>query len=61
MILTDDLNNNNPGNESGGNTSVYATLIEGDVAGYDGVVWDYQLIVPVNTSEDATTYSFYAE
>jgi hypothetical protein len=60
LILTDDPNNRT--NASiGGNTSVYATIINKDTTGYDGATHDYQLLVPVNRTAGYNTYAFYAE
>ena len=60
MILTD--NPNNTTNASvGGNTSVYTTILESNIAGYNGDLHDYQLLVPVNKTAGINIYSFYAE
>jgi hypothetical protein len=60
IILTDDANNATNASV-GGNTSVYATPIDGDQAGYNTDLHDYQLLVPVNRTAGVNTYFFYAE
>jgi len=49
-----------------GNNTVYATPIEGNITGYNGLsktglVGSYQLLVPVNRTAGVNTYFFYAE
>ena len=44
-----------------GATSIYATKINADTTGFDGLTHDYQLIVPETTTSSTTTYYFYAE
>jgi len=68
IILTDTLNTNitNGSTSVGGNTTVYATPIEGNISGYNGLnrtglVGTYQLLVPVNRTAGFNTYFFYAE
>ena len=51
IILTDD----------GGTTAVYATRIEEDLVGFDGLTHDFQMIVPDYTNTTTSTYYFYAE
>ena len=64
LILSPDVNVNGTGSQNatlGGNTSVFVTLIEPNIAGYDTATHDYQLLVPVNRTSGFNTYSFYAE
>ena len=48
--------------EDNSNRLVFATIIEQGQVGYDGNLYDFQLIVPENpVSVDPTTYFFFAE
>ena len=48
--------------EDNDNKLVFATIIEQGQIGYDGALYDFQLIVPEDpTSVDPTTYYFFAE
>lgn len=57
MILSDDVVNATVG----GNTSVYATVINSNTVGFDGATHDYQLLVPVNRTAGTNLYFFFAE
>jgi hypothetical protein len=60
-ILLTDTANNQTNFSIGGNSTVYATPIEGNIAGYNSVLNKYQLLVPVNRTAGFNTYFFYAE
>jgi hypothetical protein len=43
---------------------IYATILENDLAGYDGQTYDFQMLVPENGSQGftgATAYYLYVE
>ena len=43
---------------------IYATILENDLAGYDGQTYDFQMLVPENGSQGftgATPYYIYVE
>lgn len=40
---------------------IFTTLLEPGIAGYDGNKWDFQMIVPVDSSIQAFNYYFYLE
>jgi hypothetical protein len=65
IILSPEHNNASPqqGNfVSGGNQSVYVGILQlGNVHGFDGQVYNFQLLVPVNRTATFNTYFFYAE
>jgi len=61
VILTDDCFPSPCNSTIGGNTSVYATPIEPERTGFDGITYDYQVLVPVNRTAGFNTYFFYAE
>jgi hypothetical protein len=50
--------------EAGGGNIIYASILEEDVAGYDGATYDFQMIVPENglsTFSSRTAYYLYVE
>jgi len=61
IIITDDCFPSPCNTTIGGNTSIYATPLEPDRTGFDGITYDYQVLVPVNRTSGFNTYFFYAE
>jgi len=65
LILSPEHNNASPqqGNfVSGGNQSIYTGILQlTGVHGFDGQMYNFQVLVPVNRSTGFNTYFFYAE
>lgn len=49
------------GTTPNGNQSIYVGILENGVHGYDGQVYNFQILVPVNKTSGFTTYYIYAE